>query len=329
MHRASVYLPVEQIILAAAYLTPDMLQYQIDNIDDYRGPEIIASGVIVGILAAGAVVFRLVCRRHMEVPLSYDDYLIIAGLGYTVDLGNGKHLMAVGVPTTQKYIRGQYAFQFLWSAAMAVIKLSILLFYRRLFPKENTTARWRICHLALCIASVGLGVTSIFGIAFQCTPVAFLWDLTIPGGTCINFVAFFRFTNIANVLTDILILSMPIPVGTNVDIGIWSTVEPCIGVVSACLPVMAPFLRTHIISFSTSVFRSRQQTGGASLGYSGRGGASAHTGKSGSRDRRSFGRIGGEGKGNHLKGSQDEEMGIPLTEPRGVRVRESGTWDSS
>lgn len=80
MHRASVYLPVEQIILAAAYLTPDMLQYQIDNIDDYRGPEIIASGVIVGILAAGAVVFRLVCRRHMEVPLSYDDYLIIAGL---------------------------------------------------------------------------------------------------------------------------------------------------------------------------------------------------------------------------------------------------------
>lgn len=80
MHRASVYLPVEQIILAAAYLTPDMLQYQIDNIDDYRGPEIIASGVIVGILAAGAVVFRLFCRRHMEVPLSYDDYLIIAGL---------------------------------------------------------------------------------------------------------------------------------------------------------------------------------------------------------------------------------------------------------
>ncbi|KAL9009697.1 MAG: hypothetical protein Q9173_005295, partial [Seirophora scorigena] len=183
MHRASVYLPVEQIMVAAAYLTPGMLQYQIDNIDDYRGPEIIASGVIVGIIAAGAVVFRLVCRRHMEVPLSYDDYLIIAGLvialgqcvlqGYSVDLGSGKHLMAVGVPTTQKYIRvspSPRPDDVMFSCLLRLL-LSILLFYRRLCPKENTTARLRICHLALCIASVGLGVTSIFGIAFQCTPV--------------------------------------------------------------------------------------------------------------------------------------------------------------
>lgn len=98
------------------------------------------------------------------------------------------------------------------SASMIFIKLSILLFYRRLFPRENTTARWRTCHLALCIASVGVGVIQCFGIAFQCTPVAFFWDRTIPGGHCINMMAFFRFANIANLLTDILILAMPIPI---------------------------------------------------------------------------------------------------------------------
>ncbi|KAI4260462.1 MAG: hypothetical protein L6R42_004053 [Xanthoria sp. 1 TBL-2021] len=173
-------------------------------------------------------------------------------------------------------------------------------------------------------------------------------------------MAFFRFANIANLLTDILILAMPIPIvwslqldrhkkigvcglfllggfvciasimrfyylesvgkgadptWDNVDVTIWSTVEPCIGVVCACLPIMGPFLRTHILSFSTSVLRSRQS-------------GSAHTGKSGSRDRKSFGRIGAEGKGSHVKGSQDEEMGIPLREAPGVYVREVGTSNS-
>lgn len=42
--------------------------------------------------------------------------------------------------------------------------------------------------------------------------LAFFWDRTIPGGPCINMMAFFRFANIANLLTDILILAMPIPI---------------------------------------------------------------------------------------------------------------------
>ena len=98
------------------------------------------------------------------------------------------------------------------SVAMIFIKLSILVFYRRLFPRENTNSRWRACHWALCIASVGFGIIQCCGIIFQCTPIAFFWDPTIPGGHCINISAFFRFANIANLLTDILILVMPIPI---------------------------------------------------------------------------------------------------------------------
>ncbi|KAI4180119.1 MAG: hypothetical protein L6R41_007439 [Letrouitia leprolyta] len=335
MQRATAYLPVEQVLMVAAYLSPEMLQYQINHIDDNRAPEIITSAVIIGVLAIAAVVLRLYCRRTMKVAFSYDDYLIIMGLS-------------------------QYAFEFLWSAAIVFIKLSILMFYRRLFPQHTTTARWRACHLTLFIASVILGIISIFGAAFQCTPVAYLWDKTIPGGHCVNFSAFARFTNVGNMLTDILILALPIPIvwslqldrskkigvcglfllggfvciasivrfiflegiddemdptWVNVNAGIWSAVEPSIGVVSACLPIMGPLLRTHVMSFSTSVFRSRKYSGEAS---------SAPTGKSGSRDRRSFGRIGADSKGSHLKGSQDEEMGIPLKEST-VQVREVGS----
>ncbi|KAL9031243.1 MAG: hypothetical protein Q9196_000711 [Gyalolechia fulgens] len=340
MQRASAYLPIEQVLIAAAFLTPDMLKSQIDNIDDNRGPGIIASAVI-----------------------------------------------------------------FLWAAAMALIKLSILTFYRRLFPQQNTTARWRLCHVTLCIASVALGIISIFGTAFQCTPVEYLWDRTIPGGRCINFAVFARFTNVANMLTDILILAMPIPIvwnlhldrhkkigvcglfslggfvciasimrfyylenygegrdvtcqflfsvppitlldkkslaifvsttnrtrnglGDFIDSGIWSTVEPCIGAVSACLPIIGTYLRTRMIPFSSSVFRSGKQSGGAGPGYSWRTGGSAAMGNNGSADRRSFGRIGGESRGGHLQGSQDEEMGIPLKAATGLQVDEIRTSDS-
>lgn len=64
-----------------------------------------------------------------------------------------------------------------------------------------------------------------------------------------------------------------------------------------------------------------------SSGFSGQSG-SAHTGKSGSRDRKSFGRIGADGKGSYPKGSQDEEMGFPLKEAPGVYVREVSTSGS-
>ncbi len=111
---------------------------------------------------------------------------------------------------------------------MAVIKVSILLFYRRLFPRENTTPTWRLCHLLLMILSVALGVIGIFGFVFQCAPIAYSWDLTIPGGHCINRGAFARFTNVGNIVTDILILVMPIPI-------VWSLHLPKNKKIGVCL----------------------------------------------------------------------------------------------
>ncbi|KAL8916463.1 MAG: hypothetical protein Q9208_008495 [Pyrenodesmia sp. 3 TL-2023] len=260
---------IDDLLMLSVYLTPDKMQYQIARIGDNRGAELIASVVIVGFLATGAVVLRLLCRRRMKVVISYDDYFIIAGLI-------------------------QFAFKFLWAVAMTCIKLSILLFYRRLFPRQSTSARWRTFHWALCSASVGLAIITIFGTAFQCTPIPYLWDRTVPGGRCIDYSVFARFTNVGNMLTDILILAMPVsivwslhldthkklgvcamfllggftciagvvrfcylenvgkgsdPTWDTIDSAIWATVEPCIGIVSACLPVMAPLFRTHITSF--------------------------------------------------------------------------------
>ena len=77
---ATQYMPPDQAMMAAAYLSPEALQYQLDNIEDNRGPELMASVIIVASLAATSVVVRLLCRQQMKVAISYDDYLIILGL---------------------------------------------------------------------------------------------------------------------------------------------------------------------------------------------------------------------------------------------------------
>ncbi|KAL8725597.1 MAG: hypothetical protein Q9166_007262 [cf. Caloplaca sp. 2 TL-2023] len=360
MQVATTYLSPEEALMMAASLTPQMLQSQLDNIHDDRGAEIIASVVIVAFLATAAVALRLLCRRQMKVAISYDDYLIIAGLVRPESMAQVASELLIcqrSLHSANAFVKPtiQYAFQHLWSVGITCIKLSILLFYRRLFPQQTTSAKWRICHLLLCTASVALGVISIFGSTFQCTPVAFLWDPTIPDGHCINFSAFARFTSVFHIVTDILILAMPMPIvwslhldkskkigvcglfllggfvcitsiirfyylealghgsdpsWDNVNAAIWSTVEPCIGIVCACLPIMGPLLRTHIVSFSTSAFRSRsKKSRQASSGYTG----------DSSRSRKGFGSLGGK---VGSKGGQDEEMGIPLKDKTEVGVKE-------
>lgn len=64
----------------------------------------------------------------------------------------------------------------------------------------------------LCVASIVHGIIATFGGAFQCTPVFYLWDRSIPGGYCMNFIAFAMFTAIFNIVIDVLILALPVPI---------------------------------------------------------------------------------------------------------------------
>ncbi|KAL8659359.1 MAG: hypothetical protein Q9226_000479 [Calogaya cf. arnoldii] len=344
----------------AAFLSPEEIVYQMANIDDNRGPEIVASTIVLAVLATLAVILRLACRRFTKIAISWDDYLIVIGLvftlamcfcqGYGVNFGSGKHVLAAGPLEVQKYIKIMYAYQMFWAFAMAFIKVSILLFYRRLFPSEATTTSWRMCNLALMVASVAFCLISVFGSGFACTPVAYIWDTTIRGRHCINLIALARFTCITGFVTDILILTLPIPIvwgmhlnrskkiavsgvfllGSfvcvasivrfyyleqisrndptwgNVNSGIWTTVESSIGIISACLPIMAPILRTKVVAVATSVFcfKKSSQTSNTFTNPSA---ANVH------KEKKGWARLvgaGSKGAGSERQGSdRDEEMG--------------------
>ena len=49
------------------------------------------------------------------------------------------------------------------------------------------------------------------GLGLQCIPIERSWDSDVDG-TCINLVAFSYFTNITNLVTDIWVFLLPLPI---------------------------------------------------------------------------------------------------------------------
>lgn len=100
-----------------------------------------------------------------------------------------------------------YASELIWAASIVIIKLSILLLYIRLFGRLRYIRLWAYW---LSIFSVCWGIMVILGCSFQCRPLRFIWDKSI-NGTCINVGLFFILGSAPNVLTDFLVLALPLP----------------------------------------------------------------------------------------------------------------------
>lgn len=91
---------------------------------------------------------------------------------------------------------------------LGLAKFSILLLYLKLGP-----IRW--FHVAVYITMfivIGANFALIFAFIFACTPVKRGWDITITEGSCINRAALYIATAVLNMITDILLLLLPIPI---------------------------------------------------------------------------------------------------------------------
>ncbi|KAL3455772.1 hypothetical protein BJX64DRAFT_294731 [Aspergillus heterothallicus] len=133
--------------------------------------------------------------------------LCISGLVYGPPHGMGRHIDVVTEQDVKTFMMGDYIFSHFYNAAIASTKLSVLALYYRIFPK--TTFR---CLLILTATFVVLWLLTMeLVLGFQCRPIARFWDSDIPGA-CFDLVAFSYFTNITNLITDLWIFALPIPI---------------------------------------------------------------------------------------------------------------------
>ncbi|KAE8395882.1 integral membrane protein [Aspergillus alliaceus] len=169
------------------------------------------------VLSTLAVVLRLVCRRMMKTKWFLDDYLMIVALffEYVISLagvvllynGLGTHKYYVPPDDLEVYMKTLPSGTFLYPLCITFVKLSIVTFYKRLFPVKPMAIAANVVGLIVilwCLAVCLVG-------AMTCIPFRKLWQPQVPG-RCINLAQFHYGLQIPNILTDAVILVMPMRV---------------------------------------------------------------------------------------------------------------------
>ncbi|KAI1175284.1 hypothetical protein F4777DRAFT_335884 [Nemania sp. FL0916] len=184
-------------------------------------------------LAVGAIVFptiffglRLWARRLRRTSLSLDDWLCFGGLliGYTCcalqlyasidgELGQHQKLGPDGQPILDDprflvYEKTKLAVNVLSPLGFGLVKASIVVLYERIF---HNIRHFRYAAYVMLGLIVPWSISFFFANLFICYPVTALIE-PFYGKKCVDRAAVFLSTLVSNLIFDVLILIMPIPV---------------------------------------------------------------------------------------------------------------------
>ncbi|KAA8570253.1 hypothetical protein EYC84_002565 [Monilinia fructicola] len=205
---------------------------------------IIAVGAVMPSLALIAVSLRFYVKVKKRT-VGLDDWLILVALviccalgitlivgsavkalGQPTPLGDGPlgffHVLNDAIVTTEKI---KYAFNLLQMIAFGAVKLSVLFFYRRIFRgKIFDIASWTMIGVVL-VWTFGF----FFTMMFECRTEfwAFWSTLSDLLTHCLDDVKFQRVLSISDVVSDILILLIPIPIIWQLNLSIERKVAVC------------------------------------------------------------------------------------------------------
>lgn len=188
-----------------------------------RSSSVLAVSIATLLLATIFVLARLISRAAIVGKVAVDDYFMILALLIAIGLssalcygsawGLGRHELDVPPEWQPTLLRADYAFTVLYQPALMMIKTSILAFYLTL-SKTSRTFRWA-CFATLFVVNAG-GFALTMLTAFQCNPVSVTFDLTTPSTAhCTDIVTIYLSSAPLNILTDLAILFLPMPILTS------------------------------------------------------------------------------------------------------------------
>lgn len=94
----------------------------------------------------------------------------------------------------------------IYATGVVPVKLSLMFLYRRIFPNRTLhVALWIVGAVVVC-----MGIAADLLAIFSCVPVKASWDPTIAS-RCINFNTWITFHGAQNIVTDFVLLVLPMP----------------------------------------------------------------------------------------------------------------------
>ncbi|KAH7149702.1 major facilitator superfamily domain-containing protein [Dactylonectria estremocensis] len=188
-----------------------------------RGPAVFAVTAATLVLATVFVAGRIFCRTFIVRNVTWDDRVMMLAwlfaffLSFTICFGVrnglGRHDDNISEDHRPALRRCEYVFSILYNPALMATKTSILIFYLRLAKNTQRVLRFA-SWLTLAIVNAA-GIILTFMNVFQCHPTRAAWDATYDDtAKCIPLLTEFICSSPVNIVTDLAILALPIPVLT-------------------------------------------------------------------------------------------------------------------
>ncbi|KAF4342388.1 L-fucose permease [Fusarium beomiforme] len=188
-----------------------------------RGPVVFAVTTATLVLATVFVAARIVSRTFIVRNVTWDDRVMILAwlfaffLSFTICFGVhnglGRHDENIDPNRLPALRRCEYVFSILYNPALMATKTSVLIFYLRLAKHTQRVLRFA-SWLTLAIVNIS-GVILTFMNVFQCRPTQAAWDVNYDErARCIPLLTEFICSSPVNIVTDLAILALPIPVLT-------------------------------------------------------------------------------------------------------------------
>ncbi|KAL3425482.1 hypothetical protein PVAG01_02273 [Phlyctema vagabunda] len=184
-----------------------------------KGAEVVYASCISLGAAATVVCLRIFTRVHtLHSPVRSDDWLllvaVLCSLGETVAMcyevknGLGLHIQEVSPAHITEIFRFLWISIIFYNVSLILTKISLLLSFLRVFPHPRIILASKL-SIGFLVGTAGYWLVST---CLLCQPLAFWWDKSIKGGHCINAQPIWISHAILNIVTDLVIIIIPMPV---------------------------------------------------------------------------------------------------------------------
>ncbi|KAF1973490.1 hypothetical protein BU23DRAFT_417780, partial [Bimuria novae-zelandiae CBS 107.79] len=184
------------------------------------GPTIVATASLMIIFCILFVGLRYYARYLTSTAFGAEDIIIpfawlaevglcIVGIVMVKKAGTGRHTaynLQTDPARLPEHLKGIIIDEFLYPSAVAFPKLCVVILYLRVFTNKVE----RVIAWGLVGVIFAAWLSFFVATCFQCTPSAFNWDKSIPGGRCFDTVAFAYSSSVPNIVTDLVVIVLPI-----------------------------------------------------------------------------------------------------------------------
>ncbi|KAL5044612.1 hypothetical protein BDW71DRAFT_98714 [Aspergillus fruticulosus] len=184
----------------------------------YDGNRFVIVNAIFLVISFSSIVIRLWTRIFITRGFRLDDvFMIIAFLcscvisAVTLEMlnwGLGVHMWDVPLSHFSPwFLKLNVVAAIIYCAGTGFLKVSVLLFYMRIFPSRN----FHIVVWVLVFIAAGYSIASVLANVFSCNPVAKSWDMRIEHGSCMDRPTFYFWNAGLGIFTDFATVLAPVP----------------------------------------------------------------------------------------------------------------------